>query len=86
MGSPDADGLVSIRQRVKLYALSAMQDSRTSFEPEKGARLWIQIVKGACSVGNNELNAGDGVAIDSDAQITVLAKKKLELLLFEVVN
>jgi redox-sensitive bicupin YhaK (pirin superfamily) len=86
LGSPDGDGLVSIHQKVKLYALSALQDSLTKFKPHKKSELWLQFVKGACSIDGKELIAGDALAIRDDKEIQILAKQNAELLLFEVLR
>ncbi len=86
LGSPNSDGLVSIEQKVKLYGLLAMKDSRAVFVPEQASALWLQVVKGACSIGGTKLNAGDGLAIRDEAQIEILATQQAELLLFELLS
>lgn len=86
LGSPNGDGLISIQQKARMYALSANKDSLTAFVPKSGAKLWIQVVKGACAVADKQLKAGDGLAISADAQINILAKEQTELLLFELLG
>jgi len=86
LGSPDGDGLVSIRQKVKLYGLSAEAGSTTAFFPAPGSKLWIQLVKGVCAVNGTNLIGGDGLAILEDAKVEVVTGEKVELLLFEILK
>jgi redox-sensitive bicupin YhaK (pirin superfamily) len=83
LGSPDGDGLVSIHQDVRLYALrldSGMKSQRTTRD---SARVWLQIVKGACTVNGTVVNAGDGLALSSDSNLEIVATEPTELLAFE---
>jgi hypothetical protein len=86
LGSPNGDGLISIHQNVKLFALAALKDTQTFFEPQSQSEIWLQVVKGTCSIGDKRLDAGDGLAIRSDEQIEIVAKKDSELLLFEMLR
>jgi redox-sensitive bicupin YhaK (pirin superfamily) len=86
LGSPNGDGLVSIQQKIKLYGLSSAKNSRTAFSPEQGSKLWLQVVKGACSLNGTELNAGDGLGIHTNARIELSATEEAEVLLFEILS
>jgi redox-sensitive bicupin YhaK (pirin superfamily) len=85
LASQNGDGLISIEQRVKLYALSLEAGTPAVFAAEPASRIWVQLVKGACSVGGNTLSQGDGLAIENLAKIEIHAQGAAELLLFEMV-
>jgi redox-sensitive bicupin YhaK (pirin superfamily) len=84
LGSPDGKGLVSIHQNVSMYALSTEPGKSASQIPPVGARAWLQIVQGICTVNGTELKAGDGLKLMDCSKIEVLAKQRTELLLFEI--
>lgn len=84
LGAPDGAGLVSIHQGVKLYALSAKPGASVSFAPAPNAALWIQIIKGNCTIAGTQLHQGDGLSITEMSRIAILAADQIELLLFEI--
>jgi len=86
LGSPDGDGLISIRQKVKLYALSAADGQSSSFQPQKGSKLWIQIVKGQFAIQGKNSSSGDGVSIEKDETLELKALSPGEILLFEILD
>lgn len=84
LGSPDGKGLISIHQKTRLFGLSAAPGSVVPFTPLPGTKLWIQLVKGECSIGAEQIRAGDGLAINDDHQILISSSVQSELLLFEI--
>lgn len=84
LGSPDGQGLVSIHQNVKLYAVRIESGKAASFKMQPSAKAWVQIVKGDCAVNSEKLSAGDGAAIEPTSQIQFEASTSCEALLFEI--
>lgn len=83
LGSPDGDGLISIRQQAKLYALSAPIGSTSEFSARSNSHYWIQVVQGRADINHSDVNAGDGLMLHETSQIAVQAFEQTELLLFE---
>jgi quercetin 2,3-dioxygenase len=84
LGAPDRQGLISIQQKVNLYGLSAERGMSISHALKSGEDAWVQIVNGSCTVNGRELKAGDGAAITNESEIEIAAKRRSELLLFEI--
>lgn len=86
LGSPDGQGLVSIHQNVKLYAVRIDAGNSATFKMQPSAKAWVQIVKGECTVNSIGMNAGDGAGVQPIAQIQFNANKSAscEALLFEI--
>jgi redox-sensitive bicupin YhaK (pirin superfamily) len=84
LGANDGSGLISIHQKVRLWALKADKDSKVTFEPAKGSKVWIQTVKGSATIGGATVAAGDGLAVDKDERFEVIPSVDTELLAFEI--
>jgi len=72
VASPDgADGSVRIQQDARLYAtlLDGGQSVRHAFGA--GRKGWAHVARGAAQVGPHRLSAGDGVAIDGEAELVI---------------
>lgn len=84
VASPDgADGSVRIQQDARVYA--ALLDGEQAVTHDFGGRRgWLQVVTGRARVGALELGAGDGVAIDGEARVTIASPDRGELLLFDL--
>jgi redox-sensitive bicupin YhaK (pirin superfamily) len=84
LGSADGKGLVTIEQDVKLYGASMEPGTTIVHALAKNTEVWIQMVKGTCSVNGQEVVAGDGAAVTEGSEIKISANKLSELLLFEI--
>ena len=51
---------------------------------DKGRAGWLQVVNGSMGVGSQNMHAGDGLAIENEARINIIANKDSELLLFDL--
>jgi redox-sensitive bicupin YhaK (pirin superfamily) len=72
IGSPDGrDGSIVIHQDADIYdALLSSGDAVTN-NLKTGHKSWVQVVRGAVEVNGNAADAGDGVAIEDEAVVTV---------------
>ncbi len=89
LGGPNGQGLISIQQKVKLYALNLIPGGRAEFKPSENANLWIQTIKGSIQVQDKALVAGDGLAVSSDQKLDFYNSDNQsgsELLLFELLG
>lgn len=85
VGSRDGrDGSVTIHQDVDLYAALLGDDVSVSHELAAGRKAWVQVAKGSAVLNGKPLQAGDGVAIESQATITVSGASAAEVLLFDM--
>ena len=50
-----------------------------------GCKGWIQLARGAVTVNNTALAAGDGEAIANEDKITIRGDSAAEILLFDMV-
>lgn len=86
LGAPNGTGLISIKQNVKLYGLSASKGSTVEFTPGPGSQQWVQLIKGECDINGTRVKSGDGLAIRSDGKMQINVLFQTELLLFELTS
>jgi quercetin 2,3-dioxygenase len=86
VGSPDGrDGSILIHQDVKVYdALLGAGD--TIKQPlKKDRKGWVQVVRGSLNVNGRNAQAGDGVALEDEADLTITSREEgSEILLFDL--
>ena len=78
------EGSVKMQQDARLYATILEGGEQVTHAFASGRKGWLQVVKGAVEVGGKTLEAGDGVAIEGEAQLTIGAKDRGEALLFDL--
>jgi quercetin 2,3-dioxygenase len=78
------DGSIAIRQDMRLFA--ARTNAERTYEHALGAKrnAWIQVARGSLRVNDVQLDAGDGLAVEREAQLTLQASKDTEFLLFDL--
>jgi redox-sensitive bicupin YhaK (pirin superfamily) len=86
VGSSDGrEGSVVIHQDVELFASVLAPAETVSRRLQSGRKAWLQIVRGAIDVNGQQLDAGDGAAIDGEAAVEITGKTAgTELLLFDL--
>ena len=86
VASPDgADGSVRVRQDVRLFAtIVEGASSPVTHQLAPGRKAWLHVVKGTAELNGRPLDAGDGVAIEGEEQLTLSSKEKGEVLLFDL--
>lgn len=85
LGSRDGrDGSITIHRDVDLYG-SVLDHGETLTHKTKPSRgIWVQMIRGALSANGSALEAGDGIAITNEEQITLQANQDSEFLLFDM--
>ena len=86
VGSPDGrDGSILIHQDVEIY--DALLDSANSVKHQlrPGRKSWLQVVRGSVDVNGKAASAGDGVAMEDEAGLTITSRAdNSEILVFDL--
>lgn len=78
------DGSVTIQQDAKLYDAALAPGDEVSYPLGEDRYAWLQVIKGASSVGGTLLQAGDGAAISEENSLDIRASEAAEILLFDL--
>ena len=85
VGSRDGrDGSVTIHQDVDLYASLLASGDEVTYELGEGRNGWLQVARGSVRLDDNELSAGDGVALRGDRTLKLEGVDDAEILLFDM--
>jgi redox-sensitive bicupin YhaK (pirin superfamily) len=85
VGSRDGrDGSVMIHQDVDLYASLLGANDSVSYELGEDRNGWVQVARGSVRLDDNELSAGDGVALKGARTLTFEGVDDAEILLFDM--
>ena len=85
VGSRDGrDGSVTIHQDVDLYASLLRANDSVSYELGEDRNGWVQVARGSVRLDDNELSAGDGVALKGARTLTFEGVDDAEILLFDM--
>jgi len=85
VASPDgADGSMTIHQDARLYLASLLPGQEVSHKIEPGRAAWLQVPRGRVTSFENDLSAGDGLAISDENNVAVRAATDSEVLLFNL--
>jgi hypothetical protein len=85
VASPEGhDGSVRLHQDTSLYV--ALLDAGQRVRHELGAEryAWLQVARGAVSIGDRELAQGDGAAFAEERAVDIEATESAEVLLFDL--
>lgn len=78
------DNSIQIHQDVNLYAGKLEAGQTVDYKINKDRLIWLQIAAGKLLLNNEALNTGDGVAIQNETEIKLIAKDNSEILLFDM--
>ena len=85
VGSRDGrDGSLTIHQDVDLYASLLRANDSVSYELGEDRNGWVQVARGSVRLDDNELSAGDGVALKGARTLTFEGVDDAEILLFDM--
>ena len=79
-----ADGSISVRQDVNVYALRLEAGQTTDLTLPEGRHLWVQVLRGEVDVNGKALSAGDGLAASEETSFRFGASVPAELLVFDL--
>jgi len=78
------DGAVTLHQDVSLYGTLLEPGQAIEHKLKPGRHAWMQVARGAITLNDKPLVAGDGAAISNESVLSVRAEKPSELLLFDL--
>lgn len=79
-----SDGSVRIHQNVKLYDALLVSGGELSYQLAEDRHAWVQVIKGAVTVNDTTLRAGDGAAISEEKSLDIKASDDAEVLIFDL--
>ena len=85
VASPEGgDGAVRIHQNARIFVWQARPQETLLRPVEKGHMLWLQVARGTADINGQSLVAGDGAAVEKEAELRLKAAPEgAEILLFE---
>ncbi|TMQ15048.1 MAG: pirin family protein [Candidatus Rokuibacteriota bacterium] len=85
VASPDgADGSVTIHQDARAYATRLAPGVEVVHRLAPGRHAWVQVVRGALSLGGQRLGQGDGAAVSDESTLKLVGNKDAEALVFDL--
>lgn len=80
------DGSIDIKQDADLYLARPHAGQTYDFEVRLGRGIWLQVIKGRIEVDGEEVEAGDGVAVEkaADSLLRLKALDDAEFMLFDL--
>lgn len=85
IASPDgADGSVRIQQDAWVYATKLGSGDGVSHRLAPGRRAYVQVARGEAVVNGQKLSAGDGAAVEVEAEIKLSSASSAEVLVFDL--
>jgi hypothetical protein len=85
VGSRDGrEDSVTIHQDVDIYATLLGEGDSVSHALAEGRKGWIHLAQGSAALNDEQLQAGDGVAVEGPATITLTGTSEAEVLLFDM--
>ncbi len=85
VASPNGhDGSVTIHQDARLYATRLDGAANVSHALAPGRRAYVQVARGAVTLNNVPLSAGDGAGIENESLVALASGKDAEVLLFDL--
>jgi redox-sensitive bicupin YhaK (pirin superfamily) len=86
VGSPDGrDGSILVHQDTEIYDALLSRGHAVAHDLKAGRKSWIQVVGGAVEVNGKAAVAGDGVAVEDEAVVSITARADdTEVLVFDL--
>lgn len=85
VASPDGrDGSLAIRQDASIHAAVLEKGSELGHPLAAGRRYWLQAAKGMLDVNGQPVMEGDGLAITKEESLSLRARTRSEILLFDL--
>lgn len=78
------DGSLKIHQDVDVFASVLEDGDVVTHALNSSRRSWVQVAGGSVKLNGEQLRPGDGAAIWDEAQVTIEATSKAEVLLFDM--
>jgi quercetin 2,3-dioxygenase len=83
-GKGGRDGAVTIHQDVDLYAALLEKGEHVTCSLRPNWHAWVQVARGAITLNQASLRAGDGASVSDEKQIELAGTEKAEVLVFDL--
>ena len=85
IGSRDGrEGSVTIHQDVDLYATCLREGEQVTHSVAAGRQAWVQVARGSARVNDENVAAGDGIAVPGGTTLVLAGASDAELLVFDM--
>jgi hypothetical protein len=85
VASPDGrDGSVTVHQDAAIFAGVLAPGETAAHALAPGRRAWVQVARGAVTLGEQRLDGGDGAAVVGEREVTLAATAPSEVLVFDL--
>ena len=78
------DGSLPVHQDVDVFAARLSPGAEVKHTLAAGRHAWLQVARGAVTVNDTELRAGDGAAASEERELTIVGREPAEFLLFDL--
>jgi redox-sensitive bicupin YhaK (pirin superfamily) len=78
------EGSVSIHQDANVYAALLDEGQQLTHQLSSGRHAWLQVVRGALKLNDQQLGPSDGAAISEEQSLRIVSDEKSEILLFDL--
>ena len=73
-----------MHQDVDVFAARLSPGAEVKHTLAAGRHAWLQVARGAVTVNDTELRAGDGAAASEERELTIVGLEPAEFLLFDL--
>ncbi|MBL8827894.1 MAG: pirin family protein [Planctomycetaceae bacterium] len=85
VASPDgSDDSLTIQQDARVYVSQLVAGRQIVHPLESGRHAWLQVLRGSLDANGQSLQAGDGLGISDESQLTIVATADTEIMLFDL--
>lgn len=85
VASPDShEQSLPIHQDAKVFLSRPLPETQLQYTIASKRHLWLQVLAGSIRIGNDELHAGDGIAISEEPMLQLTAINDSQLMLFDL--
>lgn len=85
VASPDADaGSLLIHQDTRIFLANLAPKDLIDFQLATGRHAWLQVLSGSLSLNGETLDTSDGAAVSDEANLQIVARENVEIMLFDL--
>src|SRR5262249_15708930 len=85
VASPDGrDRSLTINQNAQVFLTTLDAGNQVTHKLLSGRHAWIQVLRGAVTLNELRLSAGDGAAASDESQLTLVAPQSSEVMVFDL--
>jgi len=78
------DGSIAINQDADVYLAKLTAGDKVSHPLQPGRAAWVHLAEGKAQVNGQQLQAGDAVALENEAQVEITGNSPAQVLLFDL--